>query len=187
MSALSRRILNTAAIFRSLVQSYKEIPAVIFDWEALDARCRLSLYCRCGLSHSLEDEDVIQLVKTKTANTEGGRGRFKSKSDKPDRIADREKKAALKTWFLQKSSSYCGSQRIFAFHTVLSKDNNTYCLFNRWGSDIRLSCQFLSIFTFLLALLLASINGTSQQVVCFHWLRSCGFMMRIDWTDSWYP
>lgn len=52
---------------------------------------------RCGLAHNLEDEDVIQLVKTKTANTEGGRGRFKSKSDKPDRIADREKKAALKT------------------------------------------------------------------------------------------
>ena len=56
-----------------------------------------SLSCRCGLSHELEDEDVVQLVKTKVATTEDGRGRFKTKSDKPTRIADREKKAALKT------------------------------------------------------------------------------------------
>jgi len=52
---------------------------------------------RCGLSHTLEDEDVVQIVKSKVASTEDGRGRFKSKSDKPSRIADREKKAALKT------------------------------------------------------------------------------------------
>lgn len=39
----------------------------------------------------------MQLVKTKVSNNEDGRGRFKSKSDKPTRIADREKKAALKT------------------------------------------------------------------------------------------
>ncbi len=49
------------------------------------------------MSHELEDEDVVQLVKTKVATTEDGRGRFKTKSDKPTRIADREKKAALKT------------------------------------------------------------------------------------------
>jgi len=40
---------------------------------------------------------VVQIVKSKVASTEDGRGRFKSKSDKPSRIADREKKAALKT------------------------------------------------------------------------------------------
>ena len=54
------------------------------------------MQCRCGLSHTLEDEDVVQIVKSKVA-AEDGRGRFKTKSDKPSRIADREKKAALKT------------------------------------------------------------------------------------------
>ena len=49
------------------------------------------------MSHTLEDEDVVQLVKSKVASAEDGRGRFKTKSDKPTRIADREKKAALKT------------------------------------------------------------------------------------------
>ena len=51
---------------------------------------------RCGLTHELHDEDVVQLVKKKTA-TGGGRGRFKTKSDEPSRISDREKKKALKT------------------------------------------------------------------------------------------
>lgn len=37
-----------------------------------------------------------QIVKSKI-KAEDGRGRFKTKSDQPLRIADREKKAALKT------------------------------------------------------------------------------------------
>ncbi|KAG2488630.1 hypothetical protein HYH03_012801 [Edaphochlamys debaryana] len=52
---------------------------------------------RCGLSHQLEDEDVVQIVKKKVNTGEDGRGRFKTTSDKPLRIADREKKPALKT------------------------------------------------------------------------------------------
>ncbi|CAN6896189.1 unnamed protein product [Brassica oleracea] len=48
----------------------------------------------CGLSQHLEDEDVVQVVKKK--EREGGRGRFKSHSNAPARIADREKKAPLK-------------------------------------------------------------------------------------------
>ena len=52
---------------------------------------------RCGLGHVLQDEDVVQIVKKKVATTEDGRGRFKTKSDQPKRISDREKKPALKT------------------------------------------------------------------------------------------
>ena len=53
---------------------------------------------RVGLQHRLEDEDVVQIVKKKVKTGEDGRGRFKSKmSDGPDRIADRVKKAALKS------------------------------------------------------------------------------------------
>lgn len=52
---------------------------------------------RCGLSHNLEDEDVVQIVKKKVDLAADGRGRFKSKSDAPLRISDREKKAALKS------------------------------------------------------------------------------------------
>lgn len=54
---------------------------------------------RCGLSHRLEDEDVVQIVKKKVKTGEDGRGRFKAAGSdkKPDRIADREKKAALKS------------------------------------------------------------------------------------------
>ncbi|MEW5310512.1 MAG: hypothetical protein WDW38_002303 [Sanguina aurantia] len=51
---------------------------------------------RCGLVHRLEDEDVVQIVKKKVMGEEG-RGRFKTTSDKPLRIQDREKKAALKS------------------------------------------------------------------------------------------
>lgn len=51
---------------------------------------------RCGLSHQLWDEDVVQIVKKKVQE-EDGKGRFKTQSDKPLRIADREKKPALKT------------------------------------------------------------------------------------------
>ena len=54
-------------------------------------------YCRCGLQHALEDEDVVQVLKSKTASGEDGRGRFKTQASGPARIADREKKAPLKT------------------------------------------------------------------------------------------
>ena len=57
----------------------------------------LYVYLRCGLSHNLEDEDVVQIVKKKVDTAADGRGRFKTKSDAPLRISDREKKAALKT------------------------------------------------------------------------------------------
>ena len=50
---------------------------------ALDPAAVLSLRCGGGAVQVKTDED--------------GRGRFKSTSDKPLRIADREKKAALKT------------------------------------------------------------------------------------------
>jgi hypothetical protein len=30
------------------------------------------LLCRCGLSHSLDDEDVVQVLKSKTAAAEDG-------------------------------------------------------------------------------------------------------------------
>ncbi|GER52357.1 developmentally regulated GTP binding family protein, partial [Striga asiatica] len=50
----------------------------------------------CGLSHGLQDEDVVQIVKKKERE-DGGRGRFKSHSNAPARISDREKKAPLKT------------------------------------------------------------------------------------------
>ncbi|CAI0419101.1 unnamed protein product [Linum tenue] len=49
----------------------------------------------CGLAHALQDEDVVQVVKKKEGN-EGARGRFKSHSDAPARISDRQKKAPLK-------------------------------------------------------------------------------------------
>eukprot|EP00798_Chlamydomonas_sp_ICE-L_P004365 gene4365-14488_t len=52
---------------------------------------------RCGSMHILEDEDVVQIVKEKVTVAEDGRGRFKTTSDAPLRIADRTKKAALKT------------------------------------------------------------------------------------------
>ncbi|PNH05520.1 Developmentally regulated G-protein 2 [Tetrabaena socialis] len=52
---------------------------------------------RCGSGHQLEDEDVVQIVKKKVNTCEDGRGRFKTTSSQPLRIADREKKAALKS------------------------------------------------------------------------------------------
>ncbi len=52
---------------------------------------------RCGLSHQLEDEDVVQVLKDKAGAAEDGRGRFKTQASGPARIADREKKAPLKT------------------------------------------------------------------------------------------
>uniref|UniRef100_A0A2P2LP30 Uncharacterized protein MANES_04G143600 n=1 Tax=Rhizophora mucronata TaxID=61149 RepID=A0A2P2LP30_RHIMU len=50
----------------------------------------------CGLSHILQDEDVVQVVKKKERE-EGAKGRFKSHSTAPARISDRVKKAPLKT------------------------------------------------------------------------------------------
>jgi ribosome-interacting GTPase 1 len=50
----------------------------------------------CGLGHVLQDEDVVQIVKKKEKE-DGGRGRFKSHTNAPARISDREKKAPLKT------------------------------------------------------------------------------------------
>jgi small GTP-binding protein len=52
---------------------------------------------RCGTQHLLHDEDVVQIVKKKEKEEDGGRGRFKSHTTGPARIADREKKAPLKT------------------------------------------------------------------------------------------
>jgi uncharacterized protein len=55
---------------------------------------------RVGLSHALADEDVVQLVKQKVTTGGGGedgKGRFKASGPKATRIADREKKPALKT------------------------------------------------------------------------------------------
>jgi len=50
---------------------------------------------RCGTAHELCDEDVVQLVKKKTAVESQLRGRFRTTSDTPLRIADREKKKKL--------------------------------------------------------------------------------------------
>ncbi|KAL0380563.1 UNVERIFIED_CONTAM: Developmentally-regulated G-protein 2 [Sesamum angustifolium] len=63
-------------------------PVVLSSCEALPQHC--------GLSHTLQDEDVVQIVKKKERE-DGGRGRFKSHSNTPARISDREKKAPLKT------------------------------------------------------------------------------------------
>ncbi|KAL2629348.1 hypothetical protein R1flu_014034 [Riccia fluitans] len=52
---------------------------------------------RCGTQHTLHDEDVVQIVKKKEKEEDGGRGRFKSHTTGPARISDREKKAPLKT------------------------------------------------------------------------------------------
>lgn len=52
---------------------------------------------RCGLQHRLDDEDVVQIVKKKVKTDGEALGRFKQTSDKPLRIADRVKKAALKS------------------------------------------------------------------------------------------
>lgn len=64
----------------------------------LAARERPSrMMCRCGLSHQLQDEDVVQVLKSKTGIAEDGRGRFKTQSSTPLRLVDREKKAPLRS------------------------------------------------------------------------------------------
>lgn len=40
---------------------------------------------------------LVQILKSKTGLAEDGRGRFKTQANGPLRIADREKKAALRT------------------------------------------------------------------------------------------
>jgi ribosome-interacting GTPase 1 len=53
---------------------------------------------RVGLKHALQDEDVVQVVKGDKADPEDLKGRFSvTKKNDPDRIADRVKKAKLKT------------------------------------------------------------------------------------------
>ena len=54
---------------------------------------------RVGLKHALEDEDVVQIVKDETKlDPDALKGRFSTtKKNDPDRIADRVKKAKLKT------------------------------------------------------------------------------------------
>ena len=38
---------------------------------------------RCGVSHVLHDEDVVQIVKKKVANPDELRGRFRQQSNEP--------------------------------------------------------------------------------------------------------
>lgn len=52
---------------------------------------------RCGLSHMMEDEDVVQVVKKKITGGEDGKGRFAQQAKDYVRTVDRVKKAALKT------------------------------------------------------------------------------------------
>ena len=52
---------------------------------------------RCGLSHRLHDEDVVQLVKKKVIGGSEARGRFRQGQKEYVRTVDRVKKAALKT------------------------------------------------------------------------------------------
>jgi len=53
---------------------------------------------RVGVKHALEDEDVVQLVKGDKVDKDELKGRFSvTKKNDPARIADRVKKAKLKT------------------------------------------------------------------------------------------
>ncbi|GMH37743.1 hypothetical protein BSKO_05616 [Bryopsis sp. KO-2023] len=52
---------------------------------------------RVGLAHKLTDEDVVQIVKKKKATGEDGKGRLRTQKNEPARIADRVKKAPMKT------------------------------------------------------------------------------------------
>lgn len=53
---------------------------------------------RVGLKHTLEDEDVVQIVKGDKSDPDDLKGRFSTtKKNDPARIADRVKKAKLKT------------------------------------------------------------------------------------------
>ncbi|GAB4821710.1 hypothetical protein N2152v2_008756 [Parachlorella kessleri] len=78
-----------AMIHHSLIKEFKY--ALVYGVSAKHTPQRV------GLQHELEDEDVVQIVKKKINTGEDGLGRFKTTSDKPLRIADREKKKPLKT------------------------------------------------------------------------------------------
>ena len=53
---------------------------------------------RVGKEHLLQDEDVVMIVRSKDADKDELKGRFSTtKRNDPDRIADRVKKAALKS------------------------------------------------------------------------------------------
>lgn len=52
---------------------------------------------RCGLSHKLEDEDVVQIVKKKVQVGDDARGRFSQAAKEYVRTVDRVKKEKLKT------------------------------------------------------------------------------------------
>lgn len=49
---------------------------------------------RCGLTHDLHDEDVVQIVKQKKSTSDEGKMK---KVSEPDKISDRVKKAPLKS------------------------------------------------------------------------------------------
>jgi hypothetical protein len=53
---------------------------------------------RVGLKHTLQDEDVVQIMNGDNAEPEYLNGRYPiTKNNDPDRISDRVKKAKLKT------------------------------------------------------------------------------------------
>ena len=52
---------------------------------------------RCGLSHQLQDEDVVQIVKKKVIGGSEAKGRFRQGGSEYVRTVDREKKKPLKT------------------------------------------------------------------------------------------
>lgn len=52
---------------------------------------------RVGLAHQLSDEDVVQIVKKKKVSGEDGKGSLRTQKNEPARIADRVKKAPMKT------------------------------------------------------------------------------------------
>nr|GMC71085.1 developmentally-regulated G-protein 2 [Ipomoea batatas] len=97
---LSNFYMNTR--FKHLLRPIREKDAHSDDLiDVIDEPIEGALVARhypqhCGLGHLLQDEDVVQIVKKKEKE-EGGRGRFKSHSNAPARISDREKKAPLKT------------------------------------------------------------------------------------------
>ena len=52
---------------------------------------------RCGAAHVIEDEDVCQIVKKKSAVEGTLRGRSRTEKAEPLKLCDREKKKALRS------------------------------------------------------------------------------------------